>query len=309
MNYNELEKYTKLINYVMGENNISAHIQNDTATDTFYKNTNYLYRKVHSPEGAMHFPVEFSKKDRHKKKLLYQADSIHDLIQKHNYTNILELGCGMGFNSHYLAKKNPELKFTAVDLTGSNINIARSRAKKIGASNTSFVQHNFDTFEIEEGKYDLIFGIETLCYSQDIASLVQKMGKGLKANGRIIIFDGYERGDKPTLDETEAYAYRLACWGFVLEKYQNINEILESDKLSFLEIEENKDYSMNILPNYLALQKGGKNALRYALILKILLKLKIIPSDIIKQIAGGMFSAYFVSTGYLKYYKLVFTKK
>jgi 16S rRNA A1518/A1519 N6-dimethyltransferase RsmA/KsgA/DIM1 with predicted DNA glycosylase/AP lyase activity len=56
----------------------------------------------------MHLPISFSDKTSHNKKLLYQADFINETINRYNYSNILELGCGMGFNTNYLAKKSKE---------------------------------------------------------------------------------------------------------------------------------------------------------------------------------------------------------
>lgn len=309
MNYNELKKYCKIIYGIAGKEFIYAeNVSNETISD-YYSKSAFYFEKFHSSEGAMHLPISFSDKTPHKIKLLYQADLINEVINKYDYCNVLELGCGMGFNTNYLAKKNPSKKFTGLDLTSNNIKKAKLKSKEL--NNTFYYQHDFDKASIvdKDIQYDLIFAIETLCYSKNIIELINNLRNKLSENGRIIIFDGYVKCNAiaPT-KEFEKRAYRLLSWGFALNKFQNLDDILRSEKLFSLNIEHTKDYTENILSNYLAFQKGAKKALSYPFLLKILLKTRIISVAVIKQISAGVLVPYFLDNGYLGYYRLELTK-
>jgi len=309
MNYNELKNYCTIIYGIVGKELIDAgNVSNETISD-YYSKSAFFYEKFHSSEGAMHLPISFSDKTTHNLKLLYQADLINEAIDKYDYCNVLELGCGMGFNTNYLAKKNPNKKFTGVDLT--SINIKKAKLKSLELNNTFYYQHDFDKASIvdKDKQYDLIFAIETLCHSKNIIELIYNLGNKLSDNGRIIIFDGYVKCNATALTkEFEKRAYKLLSWGFAIDKFQELDDILKSEKLYFINVEDAKEYTENVLSNYIAFQKGAKKALRYPFLLKILLKTRIISLALIKQLSAGVLGPYFLENGYLGYYKLELTK-
>ena len=84
----------------------------------YYKKTKYLlYRLAGSNVGYMH--IDISDDGIHKKGKNYQTyhvNKIDEIIKKNNFKNVLELGCGQGANMAYLAKRNPDVKFTGIDL-------------------------------------------------------------------------------------------------------------------------------------------------------------------------------------------------
>ena len=308
MNYEDLKKYCSIIYGIVGEKSISNEKITNSVVSNYYLKSAFFYRNAHSPEGAMHLPIEFSNKDSHKSKLLYQADYIHKIINENKFTNVLELGCGMGFNTNHLAKKNPEVSFTGIDLTANNIKIAKEKNREL--ENAQFSQGDFDKLDLSDKKYDLIFAVETLCYSQNLANLISELGNNLNENGRIIIFDGYEKHDVDELSkEYEKKAYQILSWGFALSNFQNMGDILESEKLKSYSIIEPVEYTENILPNYKTFQRGAERALRYKFSLKILFKFRIISLALIKQLSAGLLGAYFFNNGFLGYFKLEFIKK
>ena len=157
MTYQELEKYCKIIEEIAGPR---IEAEKDATSDIisdYYSKSSFFYRKFHSAEGAMHLPIEYSREEKHKDKLKYQANYVHDAIQKHEAKSVLELGCGMGFNSNYLSQKNPNTNFKALDLTPSNIAFANSQ--KEGRTNIVFQEMNYDQLDLADQKFDLIFAV------------------------------------------------------------------------------------------------------------------------------------------------------
>jgi len=143
-----LTKYANKIFKIVGEKQLNNESVNAQTIQDYYKGSSIYYRTFHSPDGAMHLPIEFSRSEKHKDKLLYQAKSVKKLIEENNYKEVLELGCGMGFNSGYLASQLPKVNFTAIDLTEDNIH--RATKKHNGKSNLKFLLGNFDKAQFGE---------------------------------------------------------------------------------------------------------------------------------------------------------------
>ena len=307
MNTNDLDILCNKIVRIIGD----PDALNSTATKdmlrTYYKESGILYRYFHSPDGAMQFPVKFTEDEKHTEKILYQAKTIHEIINNRNYTHILELGCGMGFNTNYLSQQNPHKHFTAIDLEKSNIIFAAKKSRK--NKNVSFIKMNYEEITLTPKKYDLIFAVETLCYSKNLINLLNNLSKLLTEHGSIIIFDGYVRpASTPLLNKQEQKAYKLLTWGWALGEFQKIEDLMRPNSIWCLEIKEVTELTENIMDPAMVYQKSAINALRYPLLLKILLKIKLFRITYIRQLCALLFVGYFLKSGYLGYYKIEFRK-
>ncbi|MBN1462801.1 MAG: class I SAM-dependent methyltransferase [Paludibacteraceae bacterium] len=307
MNYNDLEKYVHTIYKIVGNKTIINETISNKVVSNYYSKSAFLYKTFHSKEGAMHFPVKLSEETSHKQKLLYQAETILEVIRKNNYSEVLELGCGMGFNCNYMASKSPNCKFVGIDLTPSNIQFAQQKSK--GLNNVSFYQMNFDKMHIPDKKFDLIVAIETLCHSKNVVKLLNNLPNYLTDNGKIILFDGYIKQGIVLENKYEKEAYQLLSWGFALATFQKLGVVTNPQNFDQLKIDTLTEFSENVLPNAIAFQKGALKAIRFATLLKLLLKTKLISLAYIKQISAGLFGAYFLKTGYLGYYQLELSVK
>ncbi len=297
-----LNKYANKIFKIVGEKQLNAESVNAKTVQDYYTGSSIYYRTFHSPDGAMHLPIEFSRSEKHKDKLLYQAKSVKKIIEENNYREVLELGCGMGFNSGYLASQLPNVNFTAVDLTEDNIRRAKKKHKE--KSNLNFLVGNFDKAQFGEKKYDLVFAIETLCHSADVVSVIASLKPFLNPGGRIIIYDGYINPETPELTKEITQAHKMISWGFAMNSFQELKEIINSDKLQGFKINELKDYTPNILPNYRMILKGSSVGLTFPLLLKFLIAVKLVSPALIKQFSAGIFGYYLLQEKYLGYYKL-----
>ena len=200
MKHEELEKYCKLIHHISGKEIVEKEEVSNNVVSDYYSKSAFFYKKFHSKEGAMHLPISFSNKDSHTSKLLYQADSIHNTIQEHGFSKVLELGCGMGFNSTYLAEKNPNVKFTGVDLTPNNIKEAQNNAKEL--SNNTFRQMDLVNLADLEDKYDIILAVENLFHSHYLVQVIAKISRRLNYYGKIYIYYCYVRFDSVRITYT-----------------------------------------------------------------------------------------------------------
>ena len=306
MNTDILADHCRRIYKIAGADTIQGEGVSDQVIRSYYTRSSFYYRKMHSPEGAMHAPVSFGQGIPHLYKLQYQARFVDSLIAKHQYSNVLELGFGMGFNTRYLAENNPMVNFTGIDLTASNVELARKNSKNL--PNAHFYQDSFDNPTPTDQRYDLIFAVETICHSEDMAGVLERYSKMLTENGRLMVFDGFRKKPEPETDP-DLKAYNLLLWGFALKQFYSFDAIVNSKRLEFMNFEEITEYSENVLPNMQVFQKGAFKALRFPFILKAAVRLKILPPEFVKQVAAGLTSAHFLESGYLGYYKLVLSRK
>ena len=102
---------------------------------------------------------------------------------------ILEVGCGKGFNSVYLASQCPARNFVGIDLTPLHVALAQKAGQAL--ANLRFARGNFQQLDFPDHSFDLVFGVETLCHASDVAEVYAELFRVLRPGGRVVIFDGY----------------------------------------------------------------------------------------------------------------------
>lgn len=81
------------------------------------------------------------------------------ITTKYNFNNVLEIGCGPGFDVHWFAKNYPDKKFTAVDISQEMVNLTQKRLNKDSLENAIVEQSDERTLIDKYGKnsFDLIY--------------------------------------------------------------------------------------------------------------------------------------------------------
>lgn len=303
MTQEEIQHYCTAIYRIVGERAVERAEVSPQVIRDYYAQSAFYYRKFHSPEGAMHMPIAFAEGASHREKLRYQADYIEGIIREAGLGQVLELGCGMGFNTQHLANRNPGVHFTGIDLTPGNIDRARQQSRSL--ANVSFYPDDFDQPRHQPQRYDLIFAVETLCHSRDLPKLLLHFTQRLNPGGRMVIFDGYVKpGASALATDWEQKAYQLLSWGFALDGFQDLEQVLGAPQLATLHVDPPTEYTANILSNYRAFYRGAKRALRFPGVVKFLLRTRLLSPAFVKQLAAGLFGLHFMKRGYLGYYKL-----
>lgn len=100
--------------------------------------------------------------------------------------SILELGCGWGSLSLYLAQRYPRSTVTTVSNSASQKAFIDERARELGLSNLKVITANIVDFDIAE-KFDRVISIEMFEHLKNYERMFERVSKWLKADGRLFV--------------------------------------------------------------------------------------------------------------------------
>lgn len=105
-----------------------------------------------------------------------------------NRQNILELGCGWGSMSLWMAQMYPQSKITAVSNSATQKEFIDAKAKALNLTNLTIVTADMVTFEAPEaGEYDRIVSIEMFEHMKNYDKLFERCARWLKSGGMMFI--------------------------------------------------------------------------------------------------------------------------
>jgi len=101
--------------------------------------------------------------------------------------NILDVGCGIGGTSRYLAKKFPDAKVTGITISEMQVKRATELAKEQGLGNVEFKLVNALDMSFEDNQFDLVWGCESGEHMPDKKKYVEEMTRVLAPGGHLAI--------------------------------------------------------------------------------------------------------------------------
>jgi cyclopropane-fatty-acyl-phospholipid synthase len=100
--------------------------------------------------------------------------------------DVLELGCGWGSLTLWMAENFPKCKITGVSNSGSQREFIQARARERGLKNVSIVTADMNTFA-PEGRYDRIVSVEMFEHMRNWELLLQRISGWLNPDGKLFI--------------------------------------------------------------------------------------------------------------------------
>ena len=122
---------------------------------------------------------------------------------------VLDVGCGVGTSSIFLAKKFG-CAMTGIDLSQKNIKIADSVASEQGVEAlTNFVVGDAEKFDLSDNTFDSVICECSLCLFPDKDKATKEMFRVLKKDGHLGISDVVIRGELP--EEIQNALFKFIC--------------------------------------------------------------------------------------------------
>ncbi len=305
MNQNELRTFLDKTEAIIGRNWLENATSDPEEIASYYSKLRKFYHKMHSQEGAMHFPIKPEEGGSHADGLMFHVKDLDETVKDMDYKKVIEFGCGVGFNIINLARMNPNVEFIGYDLTENNIRIAKERAGLRNLKNVHFQLGNFDTMNPKDfEKQDMIFSIEAMCHSKDLDLVIQKCHQILNGHGRLIVFDGYGTQKSRSADEDTLRAADYFSKGFFLPNPQYLDETIDSGKKAGFQDLIVKDYTKNILSNFVRFEDGVKLIFKFPWLTKLLIKFKIMPIELFRHGLAGLYGPYLLKYGFAGYFRI-----
>ena len=103
---------------------------------------------------------------------------------------VLDAGCGVGGSSLWLAK-NIEAKVTGISISKIQIKMAKKMAQYNSLKNIKFHVMDYTKTKFRSNSFDVIWAVESVCYSEPKEDFLKESYRLLKKGGRLIIADGF----------------------------------------------------------------------------------------------------------------------
>lgn len=308
MNYNyfeneeTLKEYLDKIENVFNTKSIIDENIDKSKIQKYYYDSNLGYNLVHSKEGSVHMALNYDGVFN-KEGYFQQVREINEHLMSDN--KVLELGCGKGFNSFFLAKKNNSSKFFGIDISNKHLNYAKKRADSL--ENLNFNYGDFHSLDFDDNEFDVVFELESVCHSDSPETVLKEVNRVLKSVGKFILYEGFRTKGFENLTKTQKKAASLIEKTMAVNNGHNINEWLEIAKNNGFTVIQNDDISIAIMPNLKRFHRMARKYFKYNLTAKIILA--VMPKNLIKNTVAGLLMPFSIMQKTHSYNRLVLTKK
>ncbi len=116
--------------------------------------------------------------------------------------SILELGCGWGSLTLWMAEKYPDAQITAVSNSSSQREHINSLCKEKGFDNVKVITCDVNNLQLEEGQFDRVVSIEMFEHMRNYQNLFRNISRWMKDDALMFVHI-FCHGTTPYLFETE----------------------------------------------------------------------------------------------------------
>lgn len=299
-----LPRYLRKINQLFPEYG-SGQVIDVAHVKRYYAESFWGYAIFHSWAGAIHMALSPSG-HFYKNDYFRQAEEVGDLLSKgvSHEARILEVGCGRGFNLHYLAETFPRYKFVGVDLSDRNLVAARKDLDDL--CNVSLVANDFHSLDsIATDSVSLAFAVESLCHAVDLPLAFRAISRVLKRGGRLVVFDAFRDASKELSADT-LLAASYAEHAMAVPSFKRVTEFVAAAEAAGFRLEYVQDRSGHIMPNLIRLSDFAKGFFKIGPLSHVLMML--LPRALVENAIAGLLMAVTVKTGAHRYFKVCLRK-
>jgi cyclopropane-fatty-acyl-phospholipid synthase len=101
--------------------------------------------------------------------------------------SILELGCGWGSLTLYLAERLPRARITGVSNSRTQREHIEAEARRRGLGNVTILTCDLNTFDIDAGRFDRVVSVEMFEHMKNYQRLLANVARWLKPEGLLFV--------------------------------------------------------------------------------------------------------------------------
>jgi ubiquinone/menaquinone biosynthesis C-methylase UbiE len=300
----ELDRYLDKVNIIFPIQNLIQSKIDLKKIKRYYRDSYSGYKYLHSKEGAVHMALNYNG-TFDDDGFYAQANEISNIIESSEIKNVLELGCGKGFNSIYLAKKHPNVKFIGIDITDEHLLTANSKAQDI--ANLEFSYGDFHDLDFHDSSFDLIFELESICHASNMRKVLSEIYRILKPSGQFVLYEGFKEEGFENLSESLKKAAILTEKSMAVNNFEKIDDWLKIASDTGFKVKVISELSEAIMPNLGRFQVWARGYYKYPFLSRIFLK--ILPKDMVMNSIAGLLMPFTVHNNAHGYYKIILEEK
>jgi arsenite methyltransferase len=270
----------------------------------YYHQSDRGYRLFHSREGAMHVALNceeaFSTEG-----YLGQVELITERLKKLDAKQVLEVGCGVGYNTRHLAERVPGCIFIGVDLSESHVKSAAKDAK--GLQNLSFEPGDFQRMRFEERDFDAVFAVESLCQAEDVCKALREIARVLRPGGRLLVIECVRAAPLDDCDEELRLAAQLVEKTMAVHEFVVLGDWLATAHDAGFEVRQQTDLSSEISHNLARFYSLSRRYFKMPRAARAFLK--VMPSRLLENAISGLLMPFTVGSGVHRYFHLELEKR
>jgi len=126
--------------------------------------------------------------------------------------SILDVGCGIGGTTRYMASLLPDSKITGITLSPEQAKRATALAAERGVANAEFKVMDALAMDYPDDSFDVVWGCESGEHMPDKQKYVTEMARVLKPGGRMVIATWCQRDGDFTEEEDKALDFLYKEW-------------------------------------------------------------------------------------------------
>ena len=270
-----LELYLRQIRTIFDTSRIIDAPRDKSQVINYFLLNKLSYRLGFNWEGFIHCGISYDGK-RKREDFRQQALMIEKNIHDKNAQNVLELGYGLGPNSAFLATRNPDVTFEALDISNKPLR----RYTKIPNLHFGFGDYH-DLSQFEDNSFDIIFVIEALCYSTNKLHVLREVKRKLIEGGIFIVFDAYTRNRASPMSSSEKLMWQLIFRGCALETFERVDDVEDAMRKEF-SIVTAQDLTTCVLPSLEVQESKARHYFNHPAVARAINK--VLPFDVVKHL-------------------------
>jgi len=217
-------------------------ISTGSSFDKYYRSLNSSYRKVFNKYLMLHYPMFSEKNESLERRQINLTDFCIAQLASLKDKRILEVGCGNGIQSIYIANTFSPLETIGIDLNAENINLARHLEHE-GNRVIFYVDDAHKLENIADNSIDTVICIESAFHYAEKELFLAQIYRVLKYEGEFVIADILSRSYKKR--------YLLRNWKKKMFFYHwTLDQYVKSFHQSGLEVEKTFDITPDIIMGY-----------------------------------------------------------
>ena len=263
----------------------------------YYKSSRWLYQYFWYSKSSLglHFGIDGDESESIDQSIVNQYELLIKSGRININSKVLDAGCGVGVASLYIAKQTGA-KVYGISIVDDQVAIANKHKLSRGVDNAHFSNQDFTNTNFKTGYFDVVFGIESVCYAYPKHAFLKEACRILRPGGKLIIIDGYKKR-KPN-SELEINIDKDFCHGWKLREMIKIKDMQKEVKAGGFGIAQTEDLTPRI----------GKTLKRFGWLWRLGSLVQFLPGvkdnvRAIKNVIAG------VKCGLYGYYLIVATKR